>query len=260
MKKIISFVLAAVMMAMCLAATSCEKTDAVTVTRSFVAGYEQTIPMGETPMQMSGRVLMNLKSDGTLDLYVGFECMGSFETAQYSGTYTLGENEEFDETISFNYTHGEGEVETVTDAVILDGIFETPFFMIASMTSGAIKFYETAPVATDGDVYVGYMTKSGGMGAMVYAYILNMKDDGTFDVSIMQMASVMHVWGATGGTYTVDGTNVTFTYDVVDDVGEVVSTGFTAEGTDFTDKGLSVGFNIAQASTRASAASFLRVN
>jgi hypothetical protein len=260
MKKIISFVLAIVMMTMCLVATSCEKTDAVTVTRSFVAGYEQTIPMGETPMLMSGRVLMNLKSDGTLDLYVGFECLGSFETAQYSGTYTLGENEEFDEPISFTYTQGEGEEETVTDAVILDGMFETPFFMIASMTSGAIKFYETAPIATDGDVYVGYMTKSGGMGAMVYAYILNMKDDGTFDVSIMQMASVMHVWGATGGTYTVDGTNVTFTYDVVDDVGEVVSAGFTAEGTDFTDKSLSVGFNIAQASTRASAASFLRVN
>ena len=259
MKKIISVVLAIVMMTMCLAATSCEKNEAVTVTRSFVAGYEQTIPMGETPMQMSGRVLMNLKSDGTLDLYVGFDCMGSYETALYTGTYTLGENEEFDETISFTYTHGEGETEIVTDAVILDGIFETPFFMIASMTSGAIKFYETAPIATDGDVYVGYMTKTGGMGAMAYAYILNMKEDGTFDVSIMQMASVMHVWGATSGTYTVDGANVTFTYDVVDDIGEVVEADFVTEGTNYTDKYLSVGFNIAQAANRASDASFLRV-
>lgn len=259
MKKIISFVLAIVMMTVCLAATSCGKNDAVTVTRSFVAGYEQTVAMGEMPMQMSGRVLMNLKSDGTLDLYVGFECMGSHETALYTGTYTLGENEEFDETISFTYTHGEGEVETVTDAVIIDGIFETPFFMIASMSSSPIKFYETAPIPTDGEVYVGYMTKTGGMGSMVYAYTLNLKEDGTFDVSIMQMASVMHVWGATDGTYAVDGTNVTFTYDVVDDVGEVVTADFTAEGTDFTDKALSVGFNIAQASTRASAAPFLRV-
>ena len=75
MKKIISFVLAIVMMTLCLAATSCEKNDAVTVVRTFVAGYEQTIPMGEMPMQMSGRVLMNLKSDGTLDLYVGFDCI-----------------------------------------------------------------------------------------------------------------------------------------------------------------------------------------
>lgn len=259
MKKIISFVLAIVMMTLCLAATSGEKNDAVTVVRTFVAGYEQTIPMGEMPMQMSGRVLMNLKSDGTLDLYVGFDCMGSHETALYTGTYTLGENEEFDETISFTYSHGEGETETVTDAVIVDGIFETPFFMIASMTSGAIKFYETAPIPTDGEVYVGYMTKTGGMGAMVYAYALNLKEDNTFDVSIMQMASVMHVWGVTDGTYTVDGTNVTFTYDVVDDLGELVEADFVTEGTDFTDKSLSVGFNIAQAANRASAASFLRV-
>ena len=38
MKKIISFVFAIMMMTMCLAVTSCEKNDAVTVTRSFVAG------------------------------------------------------------------------------------------------------------------------------------------------------------------------------------------------------------------------------
>ena len=259
MKRIIAFVLAAVMMAMCLAVTSCEKEEAVTVTRSFVAGYEQSVPMGETPMQMSGRVLMNLKSDGTLDLYVGFDCMGSHETALYTGTYTLGENDEFDETISFTYTHGDGVTETVTDAVIIDGVFETPFYMIASMTSSPVKFYETAPAATDGDVYVGYMTKAGGMGSMVYAYALNLKEDGTFDVSIMQMASVMHVWGTTGGTYTVDGENITFAYDVKDDVGEVVQADFTAEGTNFTEKGLAVGFNIAQASVRASAADFLRV-
>ena len=89
MKKIISFVFAIMMMTMCLAVTSCEKNDAVTVTRSFEAGYEQTVAMGANPMQMSGRVLMNLKSDGTLDLYVGFDCMGSHETTLYTGTYTL---------------------------------------------------------------------------------------------------------------------------------------------------------------------------
>lgn len=55
MKKIISFVFAIMMMTMCLAVTSCEKNDAVTVTRSFVAGYEQTVAMGANPMQMSGR-------------------------------------------------------------------------------------------------------------------------------------------------------------------------------------------------------------
>jgi hypothetical protein len=52
--------------------------------------------------------------------------MGSLETAHYTGTYTLGENEEFDETISFTYTDGAGMTETVTDAVIIGGVLKHP--------------------------------------------------------------------------------------------------------------------------------------
>ncbi len=261
MKRFFAVVLAALMLATCFFAVSCDKEEPLAVSRSFLAGYENTVSMGEREMSMSGRVLMNLMNDGTLDLYVGFDGMGSQETAHYTGTYSFGENEEFDETITFTYTYGEGDGEsaTVTDAVIIDGIFETPFYMISNMTSSAIKFYETAPAAVDGDVYVGYMTKSGGMGSMVYAYALNLKQDGTFDVSIMQMASVMHVWGNTSGTYTVNGTDVTFNYNVVDDVGEVVAENYSSTGTNYTESTLSAGFNIAQASVSASPAAFIRV-
>ncbi|MBO5047884.1 MAG: hypothetical protein J6D19_05675 [Clostridia bacterium] len=258
MKRILSCVLALALALTCLFSVSCGEKEAV-VSRSFVAGYEKTVSMGENETQMSGRVLMNLMSDGTLDLYVGFEGMGANETAHYTGTYTLGENEEFDETISFTYTYAEGKSETVTDAVIIDGIFETPFYMISSMTSNAVKFYETAPASVDGDVYVGYMSKVSGMGATVYAYALNMKEDGTFDVSIMQMATVMHVWDMSHGTYTVDGDKVTFSYDVMDGEGAVATAGYTSEGTGFTENGLTVGFNIAQTTVRASAAEFIRV-
>ncbi|MBQ8404775.1 MAG: hypothetical protein IJX55_10215, partial [Clostridia bacterium] len=113
----------------------------------------------------------------------------------------------------------------------------------------------------DGNVYVGFMQKEGGMGKMTYAYALAMKDDGTFDVSIMQMAPAMgmHVWGATSGTYVVNGENVTFTYNVVSSEGEVVSENFVSEGTGYTDTALSVGFNISQATMKASAAPFMKV-
>lgn len=259
MKKILTMMLAVAMVFLCLFAASCG--EEVSVSRSFVAGYEKTVSMGASEIQMSGRVLMNLNSDGTLDLYVGFIGMGSHETAHYTGTYTLGENEEFDETISFTYTYGEGEGEsaTVSDAVILDGIFKTPFYMITSMTSTDVSFYETAPASTDGDVYVGYLTKTGGMGAMVYAYALNMKEDGTFDVSIMQMASVMHVWDKSEGTYTIDGDTVTFSYDVMDGEGAVATADYISEGKILSENDLSVGFNIAQTTVRASDAEFIRV-
>ncbi len=251
--------LAVLFAAACLFSVSCGKED-VTVSRSFVAGYERTVSMGDAEKQMSGRVLMNLMSDGTLDIYVGLNAMGSHETAHYQGTYTLGENEEFDETISLTYTYAEGKTETVSDAVIIDGIFETPFYMIASMTSNEIKFYETAPVSTDGDIYIGYMTKTtGGMGAMVYAYALTMREDSTFDVSIMQMAAVMHAWDLSTGTYTVDGDKVAFTYDVMDGEGAVLTAGYTSEGTSFTENGLSAGFNLAQTTVRAASSEFIRV-
>ena len=258
MKRILSCMLVLMLVMTCLFAVSCGETEAE-VTRSFMAGYEKTVAMGETEAQMSGRVLMNLMSDGTLDLYVGFVGMGAHETAHYEGTYTLGENAEFDETITFTYTYEEGKTETVTDATIIGGVFETPFYMISSMTSNPIKFYETTPVSTEGDLYVGYMTKSGGMGAMVYAYALNMKDDGTFGVSIMQKASVMHVWDRSEGTYTVEGDKLTFAYDVMDGEGAVATANYSSEGTKLSENELSLGFNIAQTTVRASDAIFIRV-
>ncbi|MBQ8498142.1 MAG: hypothetical protein IJ489_11910 [Clostridia bacterium] len=260
MKKILSVVLAMAMLFVCLFAVSCEKEqeEELAIARSFIAGYEKTVDMGENEAKMSGRVLMNLMTNGTVDIYVGFNGMGSYETAHYTGTYELGENEEFDETISFTYQYGE-ESASVEDAVIIDGIFETPFYMISSMTSTPVNFYETAPVSMDGDIYVGYLTKTGGMGSMVYAYALTMKEDGTFDVSIMQMASVMHVWDKSTGTYTVDGENVTFTYDVMDGEGAVHLEDYTSEGKGFTENAISVGFNISQTSVRASDAPFIKV-
>ena len=244
MKKILAMILAAVMV---LSMWGCQAEE-ITVVRSFIAGYE------DEAVNLSARVLVNLLSDGSAEFYVGTIQNGEHTTAKYDGTYTLGENEEFDETISLTYTHGE-----VTDAVIIDGIFEMPFYLADSMTAGSINFYESAPASMDGDVYVGYLTKTGGMGAMVYAYALCLREDMTFDVSIMQMASVMHVWGGTGGTYTVDGENITFTYDILSTEGEIVAEDDVAEGTGYTDTTLSVGFNISQATMRASASPFIRV-
>lgn len=249
MKKLLAILLAFVMvLSMCGCQGETEQ-GGVTVERSFVAGYE------DEAAGFSGRVLLNLLSDGTAEFYVGVLDNGEHITAKYDGTYTLGENDEFDETISLSYTHGD-----ITDAVIIDSIFEMPFYMIDEMTPGAVSFYETSPASMDGDVYVGYLTKNGGMGAMVYAYSLCLKEDMTFDVSIMQMASVMHVFGGTGGTYTVDGENITFTYDILSTEGELVAEDDIMEGTGYSETGLSVGFNISQATMRASAAPFIRVN
>ena len=94
---------------------------------------------------------------------------------------------------------------------------------------------------------------------MVYAYSLCLKDDNSFDVSIMQMASVMHVWGATDGTYTVDGENITFTYDIRTTEGELVSADEIAEGMGYSDITLMTAFNIQQATMRASTAPFIKV-
>ena len=137
--------------------------------------------------------------------------------------------------------------------------FEMPFYFVDEVTENAVSFYETAPASMDGDVYIGYKTKVSGMGPMVYAYALCMKDDGKFDVSIMQMASVMHVWGATSGTYAVDGENVTFTYDIRTAEGELVYADEIAEGTGYSDIALMTAFNIEQTSMRATAAPFIKI-
>lgn len=233
----------------------------VTVSRSFMAGYVKDVSMGGNIVSMNGRVLMNLMSDGTMEIFVALDAMGSLQTEKYEGTYTLGENDEFDETITFTYTYGEGQSETAESIVIIDGTFATPFYMVNAMTSTDVEFFETAPVNVEGDVFVGFLQKEGGMGKMTYAYALCMKDDGTFTVSIMQMAPAMgmHVWGATSGTYAVDGENIAFTYNVMSDEGEVVSENFVSEGTGYSENGLTVGFNISQASAKASAAEFIRV-
>ena len=254
MKKLVSLLFAAILM---LSLCACQKEEEVTISRSFIAGYGSVAEDGSTIT--GGRVLVNLLSNGTADFYIGMLEDGVHSTAQYSGTYTLGENEEFDETISISYSCGENETAETKDAVIIDGIFEMPFYFMDEMTEKPISFYETAPASMDGDVYVGYMTKVGGMGPMVYAYSLCLKDDSNFDVSIMQMASVMHVWGATGGTYAVDGENITFTYDICTTDGELVSADELAEGTGYSDDSLMTAFNIEQTSMRASASPFIKV-
>ena len=211
------------------------------IVRSFLAGYEEE--------HRSSRVLLNLLEDGTAAFYVGQLEQDRHTTAQYTGTYVLGENDAFDETITI--TH---QQDSATPSVILDGVFEM------ALDLGPVRFYETAPVSMDGDVYVGYLAKSSGMGPMVYGYGLTLGTDGTFDVSIMQMASVMHVWGSTGGTYAQDGNIITFTYDILTDQGELVSPDETTEATDFNGLRLSTGFNIQQNTMRASQALFIQVN
>lgn len=258
MKKIISIIMAAVM---CVSLAGCQqegKTAEVTVSRSFIAGYVIGGEEENTEPDASCRVLMNLMSDGTAEFYVGSIENGEYSSEQYNGTYTLGENDEYDETITFDYTYGETTV-SVENAVIIDSIFESEFYLLGDITPSKISFYETKSADMDGDVYVGYKTKVGGMGAMVYAYSLCLKDDSTFDVSIMQLASVMHVWGGTNGTYTADGENITFTYNILTDEGEIVSENDTANGTGYTETELSTAFNIQQATMRATDAPFIRV-
>ena len=254
--KRLSFLIVATMLCMLLVA--CQTTEEVTIERTFLAGYE--VGAGEEESeQKSARVLMNLMSDGTVQFYVGTLENGKHSTEKYDGTYILGENEEYDETISFTCTYAEGKTIEMVDAVIIDSIFESQFYLFSNLTDNEIKFYETAPASMDGDVYVGYLTKTSGMGAMAYAYALCLKENNTFDVSIMQMASVMHVWGATNGTYVVDGENITFTYDILTTEGEIVAENEVAEGTEYSDTTLLAGFNIQQATMRASNAPFIKV-
>ena len=254
--KRLSFLIVATMLCMLLVA--CQTTEEVTIERTFLAGYE--VGAGEEESeQKSARVLMNLMSDGTVEWYVGTVEQGQHNTIKYYGTYTLGENEEYDEIISFSCTYAEGKTIETVDAVIIDSIFESQFYLFGNLTDNEIKFYETAPASMDGVVYVGYLTKTSGMGAMAYAYALCLKEDNTFDVSIMQMASVMHVWGATNGTYIVNGEDITFTYDILTTEGEIVAEDEIAEGVDYSNTTLSTAFNIQQATMRASNAPFIKV-
>lgn len=232
--------------------------DKVNVVRTFIAGYE--LGDEDSEKQSSGRVLVNLMSNGTSEIFVGEIENGEHSTKKYNGTYSLSENDELDETISLNYSYGEGKTAEIKSAVIVDDIFEAQFYLFDKMTENKIKFYETSPAATNGQVYVGYKTKTGGMGAMVYAYSLCLNNDNTFDVSIMQMASVMHVWGKTSGTYKVNGESIEFTYDILTTDGEVVAENQISEGSSYTDTMLCTAFNIQQATMRATDAQFIRVN
>lgn len=255
MKKLFALIMTAVM-AFTMVACGSEESVEPEVTRSFIAGYndEKTDESIE-----GGRVLVNLMSDGTADFYVATIADGVHSTQHYTGSYSLGENEEYDETISISYSYNGTETAEIKEAVIIDGIFEMPFFFIDKMTDNAVGFYETSPADMDGDVFIGYMTKVSGMGPMVYAYSLCLKDDGNFDVSIMQMASVMHVWGNSEGTYTVDGADMEFTYDIRTSDGEVVMEDDISVGTDYNGTVLKTAFNIQQSGMRASAAPFIKV-
>ena len=116
MKKLMSILCAAAMACSVAACGAAPKPPAVV--RSFLAGYEDA---GD---ESSSRVLLNLMSDGTAEIYVGMLDQGKHSTAVYTGTYTLGENEEYDETISLVFADAEGNTAEITDAVIVDGIFE----------------------------------------------------------------------------------------------------------------------------------------
>ena len=233
-------ILALCALAAALILPGCAKTpppdDGPAVVRTFLAGCEAE--------DHSSRILLNLLEDGSATFYVGALENGIHTTTQYHAAYALGENAAYDETIRL--THEDG---SATDATIVDGVFEMD----------AIRFYETAPVSMEGDVYVGYLTKTSGMGPLVYAYGLCLREDASFDVSIMQMASVMHVWGSTGGTYTAKGNTATFTYDIRTDQGELIAPDALAEAVDFNGHSFSTGFNIQQNTMSASDARFIQV-
>ena len=147
--KRLSFLIVATMLCMLLVA--CQTTEEVTIERTFLAGYE--VGAGEEESeQKSARVLMNLMSDGTVEWYVGTVEQGQHNTIKYYGTYTLGENEEYDEIISFSCTYAEGKTIETVDAVIIDSIFESQFYLFGNLTDNEIKFYETTPSIEAGAV------------------------------------------------------------------------------------------------------------
>ena len=124
----------------------------------------------------------------------------------------------------------------------------------------AMKFYETTPVTLEGETYLGYLTKSSGMGNMVYAYLITLKADNTFAISILQLAGItMHISGAAEGTYTIDGTTATFTYDVPDGEGGIKKEDHVVTATDFSETRFNAGFNIAQVDVLAAPAPFIKL-
>ena len=94
---------------------------------------------------------------------------------------------------------------------------------------------------------------------MVYTYAVCLKPDNTFKVSIMQLASVMHVWGESVGTYAIDGDKITFTYGVSDGEGGIAEENFVSEGANYTEGGFECGFNIGQTNMKASNAPFIKI-
>lgn len=279
MKRFLALLLATVLMLCCLFAVGCQKPEEPEVPtptpgggdpeegdkpdpltpRFFLAGYDRLIPQGDASVSVNGRLLLSMNSDGTLDVYTTTQSGETHKKAHYTGTYSFGVNDENDETLTFSYTH-DGTTETVTEAVIIDGVFSTPFYLIDSMTPSDVKFYEATPTALDGEAYLGYMTKdAGAMGRLACLYALNLKADGTFNVSIMYLSAVMHVFGESTGTYTVEGDKITLTYDLSDGEGGVAAEDFVSEGTKNADGTISTSFNIAISSPRAAEAIFIKI-
>lgn len=228
--------------------------------RMFLAGYERLVATesGE-PATLYNRVVLNLNADGTLDAFVCFLGGTEHKTAHYTGTYSFGVNDENDETITFTYVHGD-TTEKHSDVAIIDGMFGAPFYLIDMMTANDVKFFESDPIALEGEVFAGHRAKDSAMGNMVYAYVAVLKADGTFTVSIMQMAgATMHIVGKSEGTYVIDGESITFTYDVSDGEGGVAKEDHVSEGTAYNGTSFSVGFNIAQATVAASPSVFIKL-
>lgn len=234
------------------------------VVTSYAASYTKDVSMGGSTMTLRGVVLLNLCNDNTADIYVATDGMGGYSNAAYSGTYSYTQDDMFRNVLhlTYNYTvSGSTEEQSATiDATITDFEFSAKMFMVASMSSDELDFYEIDPVTVgDGDGFVGFLSKTGGMGQMYYVYYLEMNDDGTFFVSIMQHAAVMHIVGTERGTYTVEGTTITFTYDVIEEDDIIAAEDYVSTGTDFSENSFSAGFNIGQAVSAASPAFFLRV-
>ncbi len=234
--------------------------DPITTEYSFVAGYEKEIDMGGTVVSTQASVLMNLYSDNTAEIYIGYMGMGGYSSACYEGTYTMTPDlDELDLSLTYTYTSGEEEQTATIDTTLVGFSFDASVFLIASFPSEPLTFYEIPPVTLgEGDGYVGILVKTTGMGEMIYAYYLEMNGDNTFTVAALQHAAVMHIAETQNGTYTRDGETVVFTYDVMGD-GEVQAEDHTSTCSDFAEQTLTVGFNVGQAGTPTTPAPFIKV-
>jgi hypothetical protein len=259
---------------LCLALTACgdkqdgntpaqstegETSTTPTVTKSYVANY--------TSGDVSINVALSFVSDGSADLYVAYLEGSEAKGAHYQGTWSSGENSDGDDTVSFTYRHGETDV-TVTDAAVVDNQFTaTEIYLTDAFSSVTAAFYQTAPIALSGTSYVGYLKKTSGMGLIVYAYILNLEEDGTFSASVLQNTPFGDVAGVEKGTYVISGTEITLTYDVLDDTDSdgtadtVLAEGsnYVSKGTDYNGISLNLGLQIGQVNAKASAAPFVKI-